>query len=52
VVAAVLAMVLNRLMSPCSKLGVSRWIEEVEEPTFTVSFQGEGLAELAETYNQ
>jgi len=38
-------MVLNRLMSPCSKLGVSRWIEEVEEPTFTVSFQGEGLAE-------
>jgi hypothetical protein len=34
VVAAVFAMVLNRLLSPCSKLGVSRWIEEVEEPSF------------------
>jgi hypothetical protein len=34
VVAAIFAMVLNRLLSPCSKLGVSRWIEEVEEPSF------------------
>jgi len=34
VVAAVFAMVLNRLLSPCSKLGVSRWIEQVEEPSF------------------
>jgi len=34
VVAAIFAMVLNRLLSPCSKLGVSRWIEEAEEPSF------------------
>ncbi|HAF71538.1 MAG: Transposase IS4 family protein [Acetothermia bacterium 64_32] len=34
VVAAIYAMVLNRLLAPCSKLGVSRWIEEVEEPSF------------------
>ena len=34
VVSAIFAMVLNRLLSPCSKLGVSRWIEEVEEPSF------------------
>jgi len=33
VVAAIFAMVLNRLLPPCSKLGVSRWIEEVEEPS-------------------
>ncbi len=35
VVAAIFAMVLNRLLCPCSKLGVSRWIEEVEEPSFS-----------------
>jgi len=34
VVAAIFAMVLNRLLSPCSKLGVSRWVQEVEEPSF------------------
>jgi len=34
VVSAIFAMVLNRLLAPCSKLGVSRWIEEVEEPSF------------------
>ena len=32
--AAIFAMVLNRLLAPCSKLGVSCWIEEVEEPSF------------------
>ena len=34
VVSAIFAMVLNRLLAPCSKLGVFRWIEEVEEPSF------------------
>jgi len=34
VVSAIFAMVLNRLLAPCSKLGVSRWIQEVEEPSF------------------
>ena len=35
VVSAIYAMVLNRLLAPSSKLGVSRWIEEVEEPSFS-----------------
>jgi len=34
VVSAIFSMVLNRLPSSCSKLGESRWIEEVEEPSF------------------
>jgi len=34
VVAAMSAMFVNCLLFPCSKLGVSRWIEEVEEPSF------------------
>ncbi|MGY4707880.1 IS1634 family transposase [Candidatus Bipolaricaulota sp. J31] len=35
VVSAIFAMVLNRILAPCSKLGVSRWIEEVEDPSFS-----------------
>ena len=34
VVSAIFAMVLNRLMDPCSKLGVSRWVEGVEDASF------------------
>ncbi|MCS7240785.1 MAG: IS1634 family transposase [Candidatus Bipolaricaulota bacterium] len=34
VVDAMFAMVVNRLLAPCSKLSVFHWIEEVEEPAF------------------
>ena len=33
-ISAIFAMVLNRLLCPCSKRRVSRWSEEVEEPAF------------------